>query len=163
MYRNQQWRRLLSVRLASGRRICSGIVLLLGVILINSVRAQQTISSAMLTRWVEDAAGGVVKGASVTVRNLETNLTSSCTCDDRGLFRFPYLTVGTYEFNVEAPGFAEPADLPVLETVRTQLTERVLLREIDSLPLNGRNYGGLGILMTKQLVMILSSTSATTN
>lgn len=155
---------------------CLGVALLFGLMLVNSARAQQTISSATLSGRVEDAAGAVVKGASVTVRNVETNLKHTCTCDEEGLFRFPYLAVGRYAVDVEAPGFAElnrqltltvgqtlevslklavegvsetvsvPADLPVLETVRTQLTESVLPREIDSLPLNGRNYLDLAAL-----------------
>ena len=38
------------------------------------------------------------------------------------------------------------ADLPLVETVRTQLAETLLPREIDSLPLNGRNYLDLAAL-----------------
>lgn len=161
---------------ANVRRCCWGVVLLAGAVLINNVSAQQSISSATLGGRVEDTTGAVVKGASVTVRNLETNTKWTCTCDDEGLFRFPYLMVGNYVLDVNAPGFAElkrqatltigqalevslkltvegfsetvnvATDLPVLETVRTQLAEPVLQREIDSLPLNGRNYLDLAAL-----------------
>lgn len=153
-----------------------GVALLMCAALINIARAQQTFSSAKLSGRVEDTAGAVVKGASVTVSNLETNLKWTCTCDDEGNFRFPYLTVGAYVLDVKAPGFAElkrhgaltigqalelslkltvagvtetvnvSADLPVLDTVRSQLAEPVLSREIDSLPLNGRNYLDLAAL-----------------
>jgi hypothetical protein len=37
-------------------------------------------------------------------------------------------------------------DLPVVETVRTQVAENISPREIDSLPLNGRNYLDLALL-----------------
>jgi hypothetical protein len=51
------------------------------------------------------------------------------------------LTVENIKENVDVT-----ADLPVIETVRTQLAETVLPREIDSLPLNGRNYLDLAAL-----------------
>ncbi|MDX6384498.1 MAG: hypothetical protein QOK48_2071, partial [Blastocatellia bacterium] len=157
-------------------RICSVAVLLLSLIIVNSVWAQQTSSSASLSGRVEDASGALVKGASVTVNNLETNSKHVCTCDDEGVFRFPYLTVGRYELDVAAPGFAVlrrqvtltigqaldvpfkldiegitgtvnvSADLPMLETGRSQVAERVLPHEMDSLPLNGRNYLDLAAL-----------------
>jgi len=38
-------------------------------------------------------------------------------------------------------------DLPVIETVRTQITETVRPREINDLPLNGRNYLDLALLI----------------
>src|SRR5436190_4125200 len=143
---------------------------------VNRVGAQQTVTSATLSGRVADAAGAVVKSANVTVRNQETNSKCTCTCDEEGLFRFPNLPVGKYAVDVDAPGFAElkrqvtlhlgqavdvslilsvegmsetvnvSADLPVLETVRTQLAEAVLPHEIDSLPLNGRNYLDLAAL-----------------
>ena len=143
---------------------------------VNRVRAQQTVTSATLSGRVADAAGAVVKGANVTVRNQETNSKCTCTCDEEGVFRFPYLPVGKYAVDVDAPGFADlkrqvtlslgqavdvslilsvegvsetvnvNAELPVLVTVRTQLAEAVLPHEIDSLPLNGRNYLDLAAL-----------------
>jgi len=150
--------------------------LLLCALLVNGVHAQQTITSAALSGRVEDAAGAVVKDACITARNLETNSTHMCNCDSSGSFRFPYMAVGSYEVTVQSPGFAElkrqvtltigqplevqlklavadvnetvnvAADLPTLETARTQLAERLLPREIDSLPLNGRNYLDLAAL-----------------
>jgi hypothetical protein len=161
---------------ANGRWMCAGVALLLGAMLVSSVQAQQTITSAALSGRVEDVTGAVVKDACVTARNVETNSTHMCNCDSSGSFRFPYMTVGTYELIVESPGFAESrrqvtltigqalevslklavadvtetvnvaADLPSLETVRSQLAERLLSREIDSLPLNGRNYLDLAAL-----------------
>jgi len=150
--------------------------LLLGALLATSVCAQQTITSAALSGRVEDAAGAVVKDACVTARNVETNSTHMCNCDSSGSFCFPYMTVGRYELSVHSAGFAElkrqvtltigqalemslkllvadinetveaTADLPSLETVRTQQAERLLSPEIDSLPLNGRNYLDLAAL-----------------
>jgi hypothetical protein len=39
------------------------------------------------------------------------------------------------------------SDMPIVETVRTQLTETIRPREINDLPLNGRNYLDLALLV----------------
>lgn len=140
------------------------------------LQAQQTTTSATLSGRVEDSNGAVVKGASLAATNIATGLQQSTTSDGDGRFRFSYLPVGTYEISIEAAGFARilkqltltlgqavdlpikltiggiaenvdvTTDLPVIETVRTQLAETVVPREIDSLPLNGRNYLDLAAL-----------------
>lgn len=176
MDRNQDCRQPRSWEFTRSDWLCAGVALLLLVMLVSSVHAQQTITSAALSGRVEDAAGAVVKDACVTARNVETNATHMCNCDSSGSFRFPYMMVGRYELSVASPGFAElkrqvtltigqtlevslklavagvnetvdvAADLPSLETVRTQQAERLLSPEIDSLPLNGRNYLDLAAL-----------------
>lgn len=139
-------------------------------------QAQQTVTSATLSGGVEDSSGAVIQGASVTIRNVETNATQTMVSDGEGRFRFPYLNVGRHEIVLEKSGFASltrqltltvgqaldlqlkltvanvaesvnvAADLPLVETMRTQLAETLLPREIDSLPLNGRNYLDLAAL-----------------
>ncbi|HVG28758.1 MAG TPA: TonB-dependent receptor [Pyrinomonadaceae bacterium] len=155
------------------RAILAG-VLLSGVV---PARAQQTITSATLSGRVEDSNGAGVGGAGVRATNLETNQTREATSDAEGRYRFAYLPVGTYRLAVERAGFApldkqitlsvgqaldvplklsvagltESAlivnDAPVVETVRTQVAETVRPREIESLPLNGRNYLDLALLV----------------
>lgn len=53
------------------------------------------------------------------------------------------LTVGTITESVNVVG----GDLPVIETARTQVAGTVVPREIDNLPLNGRNYLDLALLI----------------
>ncbi|HEY7786191.1 MAG TPA: carboxypeptidase regulatory-like domain-containing protein [Pyrinomonadaceae bacterium] len=145
------------------------------VLCCNSLLAQQ-ISSATLTGRVEDASGASINAASIMIVNRATGYEQNSTCDGEGRFRFTYLAVGDYDISVTASGFAPlsrkltltvgqtldvllklsveglsanvdvTGDLPVVETVRTQLAETVLSREIDSLPLNGRNYLDLAAL-----------------
>lgn len=132
--------------------------------------AQQTVTSATLSGRVEDSNGGVIEGASVTARHVDTNGTQTMVSDREGRFRFPYLHVGSYEIVLDKSGFARltrqltltvgqavdlplkltvagvaenvevTVDLPGVESTRTQLAETLLPREIDDLPLNGRNY-----------------------
>ncbi|HZI62263.1 MAG TPA: TonB-dependent receptor [Pyrinomonadaceae bacterium] len=138
---------------------------------------QQNVTSATLTGSIQDAQGAVVNGANVTAKNLETNQQTTMTSDHEGRYRFPYLRTGVYDLTIQAHGFAtmtreltlsvgQSIDLPVklevagvaaqvnidssvpmVETIRTQITETIRPREINELPLNGRNYLDLALLI----------------
>ena len=138
--------------------------------------AQQSISAATLSGRVEDTSGAAISRASVAITSIDKNQTSSTTSDERGRYSFLYLPVGNYRLTVEHEGFAavsreltlsigqaldlpirlgvagvtETANIsaspPVVETVRTQVSETVLSSEVESLPLNGRNYLDLAAL-----------------
>jgi Carboxypeptidase regulatory-like domain len=139
------------------------------------VFAQQA-TAATLSGRITDPAGGLVRGASVTIRNQDRNQSWQSATDDRGRFQFLYLPVGSYELAISAEGFApktlpltltvgQAVDLaltldlaglatqvevtgiaPMLETRRTQVAETITPRDVDSLPLNGRNYLDLALL-----------------
>lgn len=141
-----------------------------------SVLAQQAITSATLSGRVEDPSASAIHNARITLKNLDKNQMSEAASDDQGRFRFLYLPVGNYELEAAAPGFAVTsrklalsvgealdlrvkltlesqtqavsvvAEVPVVETVRTQVAETILPREVNSLPLNGRNYLDLALL-----------------
>jgi hypothetical protein len=138
--------------------------------------AQQSISSATLSGRLEDANGAAISGAKITATNLDQNQSSTAASDAQGRFRFLYLPIGRYRLDVTAAGFAPieqqltltvgqaidmplkltvggfsdkvniTAGAPLVETVRTQVAETVLPQEIDSLPLNSRNYLDLAAL-----------------
>src|SRR6185369_8652167 len=139
--------------------------------------AQQNVTSATLSGRIEDARGAVVSGANVTATHLETNQQLTSTSDDEGRYRFPYLRIGDYDLKIDAQGFSTfsrqltvsvgqaldlpvklnvadvsaqvniDADVPIVETVRTQITETIRPREINELPLNGRKYLDLALLI----------------
>lgn len=139
--------------------------------------AQQSVTSATLSGRIEDARGASVNGASVTATHLETNQHFTTTSDHAGMFRFPYLRTGAYDLKIDAQGFAQVTkqmtvsigqaldlpvklevagvaeqvnvgtDVPMVETVRTQITETIRPNEIHELPLNGRNYLDLALLI----------------
>lgn len=135
----------------------------------------QAAGSATVTGVVRDSTEAVVVGASVQVRNHATNQTFSTATDREGRYRLPFVPVGDYHLTVEAPGFAttnvnltlgvgQAIDVPVtlvpgitesievatpaplVEAGRTQVSSRVTPAEVDSLPLNGRNYLDLALL-----------------
>lgn len=141
------------------------------------VLPQQNVTSGTLSGRIEDLRGASVSGASVSLKHVETNQQLTTTSDHEGRFRFPYLRIGPYDVKIEAPGFSaitrhltisvgQALDLPVkldvagisaqvnigsdgplVETVRTQITETITPREIQELPLNGRNYLDLASLV----------------
>jgi hypothetical protein len=139
--------------------------------------AQETINYASISGRVIDQQGGVIPGAQVTARHVETNLAAEATTDQEGRFRFPYLRVGSYEVTVHQDGFADftrrltltlgaafemPITLSVgildeivtvtgqatvLEAARSQIAGTVLQSEVRSVPLNGRNFLDLALLV----------------
>jgi hypothetical protein len=141
------------------------------------VFAQQTVTSANIGGRVEDASGASVSGASLTITNLDTNRTQTTTSDAEGRFRFSNVAIGLSSLTVEREGFATfsrqltlsvgqaldipvklsvesvsasvqiTADVPLIEAARTQVAETVSPREISGLPLNGRNYLDLALLV----------------
>src|ERR1044072_4709118 len=139
--------------------------------------AQTNVTSATLSGRVEDAQGAVVSGANLIATHIETNQQQTATSDNEGRYRFPYLRTGVYDLKVDAQGFSTTtkqltvsvgqavdlpirlevaglsaevnigSDVPIVETVRTQVTETIRPREINELPLNGRNYLDLALLV----------------
>jgi Carboxypeptidase regulatory-like domain/TonB dependent receptor len=146
--------------------VCSGLCL-----------AQQSVTSATLSGRIEDSSGASVSGANVVATHLETNQHIETTSDHEGRFRFPYLRTGAYDLKIEAQGFASVAkqltvtigqaldmpvrldvagvsaqvnigsDVPLVETVRTQITETIRPKEMNELPLNGRNFLDLALMI----------------
>ncbi len=142
-----------------------------------ALEAQESVNYATVGGRVTDPSGAVVQGAMVSARQTETNLTSSAKTDSDGRFRFPYLRVGPYQIRVQRQGFADAVrsvtltvgsafDLPValavespeisvtvndepavLEAARTQIAGTVSQAEVQALPLNGRNFLDLALLI----------------
>ncbi len=67
-----------------------------------SARAQV---SASISGKVEDASSAAVRGATVTVKSLETGATRVVTTDEAGNFRALSLAVGPHEVRASKPGF----------------------------------------------------------
>ena len=141
-----------------------------------STYSQQSIASASLSGHVMDERGAAISGATVRITSKETGKNVEVLTEETGRFGFQYLSVGEYRIEVQHAGFErvsqeiiltvggvlelnlrlQPAGLtesvniaagiPLIEATRTQITETILPREVDSLPLNGRNYLDLAAL-----------------
>ena len=69
------------------------------------------LSDAQITRGavsgtVRDATGAAVPGASVTVTNMDTNISRTAVTDAVGFFRVPALEPGRYQLKAELSGFS---------------------------------------------------------
>ncbi|HEY9404644.1 MAG TPA: carboxypeptidase regulatory-like domain-containing protein [Pyrinomonadaceae bacterium] len=78
------------------------LVLLLGVVV--SASAQTTGSIA---GFVQDEKEAALPNATVTARNVETNISRTVQTNDEGRYSFANLPVGSYEVSVEAPNFSK--------------------------------------------------------
>ena len=84
-------------------------VLVLGILLaatLSRTHGQQTVNSASLSGYVEDAQGAAVSGATLIVTNLETNRKQIATADSAGRYKFPFIQVGPYQLSIAATGFS---------------------------------------------------------
>ena len=139
--------------------------------------AQQSVDYASFSGRVTDPQGAVIPGASVTARQIETNVTLETVTDGLGRFRFPHLKIGAYELKVHIVGFADLTrsltltaasafdltltlevaglstsitiiDRPaIIESARSQIAGTVPQLEIQHLPMNGRNFLDLALLL----------------
>lgn len=125
---------------------------------------------------VRDGSGAPVGGAAVTLTGDATGQRQRTTSDAEGVFQFRTVSVGEYALRVEAPGFAAwtraltlnvgqalevpvtlavgaaeaievRAALPLVETARAAVAANVTPEEVRALPLNGRNYLDLALLV----------------
>jgi hypothetical protein len=80
-------------------------VLALGAVSAGTADAQTT--TGMILGQVRDQTTAVIPGATVTVRNVNTNLTRAMTTQSDGQYRFPNLPVGEYELTIDLDGFAK--------------------------------------------------------
>src|SRR5262245_19260568 len=91
------------------RRFCLLLLIVLPIILCSLPvpgLAQGGISQAQLNGTVKDEAGGRIPGASVSLRDLETNRTYDTRSNEAGFYVIPNLTPGRYGLKVEGQGFS---------------------------------------------------------
>src|SRR6185295_4168112 len=62
--------------------------------------------NAQINGTVKDSSGGIIPGATVTARNLETGLSRVGVTDGAGEFRLPSLPPGRYSVSTELSGFS---------------------------------------------------------
>jgi hypothetical protein len=70
-----------------------------------TLSAAQGNYRAQLRGTVTDASGAMVANATVTIRNIGTNISASARTDDKGSYFFTGLVPSTYDVKAEAKGF----------------------------------------------------------
>jgi outer membrane receptor protein involved in Fe transport len=139
--------------------------------------AQQTVDVGSVSGRVIDGSGSAVPGALVTATHLDTSIRATATTDGDGRFRFSYLRIGAYEILVSLSGFQDNtqrltlsagsahqlpitlavaaistevmvvAETPLVESARSQITATIDTPEVEALPMNGRNFLDLAVLV----------------
>src|SRR3984893_18983407 len=84
-----------------GRRIIGVIA----VLILAAIPVAAQLPTGTILGNVKDSSGASIPGATVTVRNTDTNLTKTAMTEQDGSYRFPELAVGHYEMRAEAAGF----------------------------------------------------------
>jgi hypothetical protein len=133
--------------------------------------------SARVTGTVLDGSGAVVAGAQIKITNLQNNASVTVVSGDSGDFSAAALEPGSYKAEVSAPGFGPQSQLfkldvsqvqalnfklavggnsttvevtsaaPLVETETSSTGTVINDRQLSDLPLNGRNFTQLALLM----------------
>ncbi len=139
--------------------------------------AQQAVDFGSIGGRITDTSGAVIRGAQVHARHGATNVLSQTVTDDEGRFRFPFLKVGPYDVVVHQDRFRDATrkvtltagsafQLPialdvgpldssvtvtghetVIDAARTQIATTVPQSEVQNLPLNGRTFLEIALLV----------------
>ena len=137
----------------------------------------QELGTATLTGSVTDPSGAVIAGAKVTALNKATGAKRETVTTSAGLFVMSDLAPGDYDVSIQADKFAAGTsqvhltvgqqanlraearvanseqrisvsdELPLVDTSASVVDGVVDSKQIDSLPLNGRNFLELALLM----------------
>jgi hypothetical protein len=146
--------------------------------------------AAAVLGTIRDGSGAVVPGATVSLKNVSTNLATEATADAKGDYQFPLVQVGDYVLSVTKDGFApassqrftvqigarQRVDISLtpgstsqevtvsavaqaLETDTSDRGETIQSRQAVDLPLNGRSYADLAVLVPGVKKSTLESSS----
>ena len=83
-----------------------------GLLLAYSVSRAQTVTGS-IGGAVTDPSGAAIPNATVTVRNVATNVQATTRSDQNGLYNFQFLPIGSYSVTAEAQGFAKTSTSPL--------------------------------------------------
>ena len=108
--------------------------------------------TGQISGTVADAGGGVMPGATVTLKNAGTNATRDTITAPDGTFVFPDLLAGTYDISVSIQGFKTYEQ----KSIVLGATERVALRTI------ALEVGGLQetVTVTSEATLVQTSNAA---
>jgi len=159
------------------------VVLLCQSLLMPRALAQSTKAAILGT--VMDEQGAAIPAATITATNVDTNISRQVTTDDSGFYRIQELAPGMYEVKIERQGFVSEVrrgidlsvgreavidfsvkvggleeqviveDAPLVETTSSAVGYLVNRRQIEELPLNGRDVLQLATLQNG----VISTTS----
>ena len=135
-------------------RVRAYMIAFLSFVLLSATAFGQGSSAASLGGTITDASGGVLRGATVAVANVDTGIVSRTTTNNSGVYNFPSLPIGNYEVTVEASGFTpakrtglrlgvgSSANLSISMVVAGSITEIEVSGTVDSVMLEAGSSTG---------------------
>jgi hypothetical protein len=158
------------------RKTAACVALALGMLVPTVARAQSGVTGGDIRGTCTEETGSVLPGVTVTVLNTETNISRTATTDQRGNYFVAALPPGTYTVSAELAGFATrkrerlalhlgqsaqvdftlpagrveevlvTAEPGLLDEGRTAVASVVGQQQIESLPINGRNFISFSVI-----------------
>jgi hypothetical protein len=146
-------------------------------LLLGAQRVAAQTASARVEGIVTDNSGAVLPGVTVTATNVGTNASRSDISDSRGAYTIAALPVGDYRVQAELSGFKTEvtpitltvnqvarmdfklqlggvtevvtvtAAAPLIEKSTSEISTLIDQKQIENLPLNGRNFTQLATLV----------------
>ena len=166
--------RSLRSRFSLHASLLAGVALVPAALMPSALYAQS--GDARVTGTVTDASGAVIPGATITLTNIGTNAVSTTKSSAKGDFSLNALPIGNYHAKVEITGFASQEQnltlgvdqtqtlrfalsigsesttvnvsdaAPIVDLATSDTGEIITGRELQDLPLNGRNFTQLALL-----------------
>ncbi|MEZ5354480.1 MAG: carboxypeptidase regulatory-like domain-containing protein [Bryobacteraceae bacterium] len=105
----------------------SGVVRLAATALLFLYAAAAQDPRGAIAGQITDETGAAVPGVSVRFTHIDTNVASTATSNEQGLYEMPYLSIGQYRVSVEHSGFKSfsRSDIQVRIRARVQLDIRL--------------------------------------
>jgi hypothetical protein len=142
------------------------------ILVVNAMSATAQTEGARISGRVTDVSGAVIAGSECTITNLETDVSTTTTTNEDGLYVFPELHPAAYRLTVQKEGYrtvAQPSlQLYAQDTVDENFTLAIGIRSesvtvvsetlqtdsaavstmvdqqfVDNMPLNGRSFQSL--------------------
>jgi len=153
------------------------LFLALALVILAAAPAIAQTATARVEGLVTDGTGAALPGATITATNTGTNANRVDVTDTKGAYSIPALPVGNYRIQVELSGFKTEvtpmtltvnqvarmdfklqlggvsetltvtATAPLIEKSTSEISTLIDEKQIENLPLNGRNFTQLATLV----------------
>ena len=157
-------------------KLINFVLILTALFVFQKIETQAQQTTATLTGVVIDPNGAVIPNASVSATNKSTNFERATTSNGEGVYVIPNLPVGNYSVSIIAQGFKNStyesvtlnvgqtavlnlyaslpevmteqliSEPPLIDTETSKVDAVINSKEIENLPLNGRNFLELALL-----------------
>jgi hypothetical protein len=143
------------------------------ILVVNAMSATAQTEGARISGRVTDVSGAVIAGSECTITNIDTNISTSTTTNEDGIYVIPGLPPATYKLTIEKEGFrtvVQPSlqlyaqdavnenftlavgmsetinvvdNIAQLQTDSAAVSTVVNQQFVDNMPLNGRSFQSL--------------------